>query len=151
MSELKYQNVDDAEIAYRECGSGEPLLLIHGYPLNGNTLRNLVPMLASHFRCFVLDLPGAGESRWTAETGFGFRAQAKSLKVFVEKLGLGSCSVLSHDTGGTIAKQLSLLNSQRVRRQVLIGTEIPCHRPPWIRFFQLTSRLPGSNNRFRQS
>jgi haloalkane dehalogenase len=150
-SELKYQNVGDADVAYREYGSGDPLLLIHGYPLTGDTFRNMVPLLASHFRCIVLDLPGAGESRWTAATQFDFQAQAEALKVFADKLGLTSYSMLAHNTGGTIARQLSLLDPQRVRKQVLIGTEIPHHRPPWIRFFQITSRLPGSDKRFKKS
>jgi hypothetical protein len=151
MSDLQYQNVGDSEIAYRVYGAGEPLLLIHGYPLHGATFRKLIPLLASSLKCFVVDLPGAGESRWTEKTDFGFSAQAQVLKVFVEKLGLRSYSLLSHDTGGTIARQLSIIDSQRVRRQVIIGTEIPNHRPPWIQFFQLTSRLPGSNNRFKET
>ncbi len=151
MSELKYQNVGDSDIAYYEYGCGEPLLLIHGYPLNGFTFRKLLPSLASRFRCYVLDLPGAGASRWTATTDFGFRAQAQGLKIFADRLGMRSYSLLSHDTGGTIARQLSIIDPQGVYRQVIIGSEIPNHRPPWIRFFQFSSLFPGANSRLRRS
>ena len=52
---------------------------------------------------------------------------------------------MAHDTGGTIARQLALIEKGRVKSMVLIGTEIPFHRPPWIQFFQKVGdpRKPG--------
>jgi haloalkane dehalogenase len=148
---VQWQDVGDAEIAYRVVGSGPPLLLLHGYPLNGLTFRNLVPALAQHFTCYVADLPGAGQSRWSRHTDFKFEAQAQGLKTFVDRLGLTSYATLSHDTGGTIARRLAIIDAARTRKIVVIGTEIPHHRPPWIRLFQFRSRLPGAAGSFRSS
>jgi pimeloyl-ACP methyl ester carboxylesterase len=149
--EVLFQAIGDSEIAYRKLGSGEPLLFIHGYPLSGMTFRDVVPLLSEYFTCYVIDLPGAGDSRWTDQTEFSFKAQVRGLKVFADRLNLKSYSILSHDTGGTIARQLAIDDAVRVRKLIVIGTEIPRHRPPWIRFFQAMSYLPGSNRRFQSS
>ena len=123
-------------VAFREIGSGEPLLLIHGYPLSGLTFRRVAPALSARFRCIVPDLPGAGLTEWSDGTDFRFAAQAQTLKAFADALSLTSYRVLAHDTGGTIARQLALIDPERVRSLVLIGTEIPNHRPPFIPFAQ---------------
>ena len=148
---VRWEDVGDAEIAYRVMGSGPPLMLVHGYPLNGLTFRRVASALAQHFTCYVLDLPGAGQSRWTKKTDFNFEAQAQGLKVFVDRMGWNRYSTLSHDTGGTIARRLAIIDAARTDRIVMIGTEIPRHRPPFIQFFQFRSYLPGANHDFRSS
>ncbi len=125
-----------SEIAYWKVGRGDPLLLVHGYPVSGRTWRHVVRRLAEHFTCYVVDLPGAGETRWTEATDFRFGAQALTLRAFVERLHLTSYFLMGHDTGGTIARRLATLDAPNVRKLVLVGTEIPNHRPPWIELFQ---------------
>ncbi len=131
-----FLDLGHSRIAYRQAGQGTPLLLVHGYPLHGMTFRHLVPALARHFTCIVPDLPGLGETAWTRATDFSFAGQARTLQQFVDRLGLASYAVLAHDTGGTIARRLTTLDLPRVSRLVLIGTEIPGHRPPWLPLFQ---------------
>ena len=134
----KMQQIDlgHCRIAYRKIGQGEPLLLVHGYPLHGMTFRHIAPILAQHFTCIIPDLPGLGETHWTDKTDFNFAAQAATLKAFIDELGLTSYSILAHDTGATIARRLTTTDLARVRKLILIGTEIPDHRPPWIPFLQ---------------
>ena len=139
-----FADVGSARIAYRTVGRGEPLLLIHGWPLSSFSFRRVVPRLAERFQCVLPDTPGLGETVWHANTDFRFAAQAESLRRFVDALGLSSYRILAFDTGATIARQLALIDTARVRRLVLLNTEIPGHRPPFIRFFQRTMRLPGS-------
>ena len=140
-----YVDLGATQLAYWTVGHGEPLLLVHGYPVSGRTWRHVVARLADRFTCYVVDLAGAGETRWTEQTEFGFAGQARALKALVNRLGLASYSLIGHDTGATIARRLATLDTARVRRFVLIGTEIPGHRPPWIELFQKTSdpRRPG--------
>ncbi|HLL54827.1 MAG TPA: alpha/beta hydrolase [Myxococcaceae bacterium] len=146
---VSFQPVRNAEIAYRKFGSGKPLLLVHGWPLSGFTWRKLIPLLAQRFTCYAVDLPGAGETRWTAKTDFNFKGQAENLAAFVEGLGLSSCAVLAHDTGATISRQLALIAPERVERLVALGTEIPNHRPPWIPLYQKLTALPGAHLSFQ--
>jgi pimeloyl-ACP methyl ester carboxylesterase len=142
-AEVQFQDVGNTEIAYRKVGSGEPLLLLHGFPLSGMTFRKIIPELAKHFTCYVVDLPGAGETRWTDRTDFRFNAQAESIKAFVNNLGLKSYAIIAHDTGATIARRLAIMDRARVTKLVAIGTEIPNHRPPYIQMFQKLSYVPG--------
>jgi haloalkane dehalogenase len=134
-----YVDLEHAEVAYRKIGRGEPLLMVHGYPLSGLTFRHLVRRLAENFTCYLPDLPGLGETRWTDRTAFDFAAQARTLKQLVDHLGLTSYSVLAHDTGGTIARRLTVMDIGRVKKLILLGTEIPNHRPPWIELYQRRS------------
>ena len=140
-----YVDLGATQLAYWTVGQGEPLVLVHGYPVSGRTWRHVVARLADRFTCYVVDLAGAGEARWTEQTDFTFAGQARALKALVDRLGLASYSLMGHDTGATIARRLATLDTARVRRFVLIGTEIPGHRPPWIELFQKTSnpKRPG--------
>ena len=135
-TDVSFIELEHCELAYRKVGSGPPLILVHGYPLSGLTFRYLVPSLAEHFTCYLPDLPGLGETRWTDQTDFRFAAQAETLNAFIGKLQLPSYAVVAHDTGGTIARRLAVIDRDRLTRMALIGTEIPGHRPPWIPLFQ---------------
>ena len=140
----EFADVGCARIAWRTVGRGEPLLLVHGWPLSSWSFRKLLPRLAQHFTCYLPDTPGLGETEWRDETDFRFAGQAESLRLFADALGLASYSLLAFDTGATIARQLALIDPRRARRLVLLNTEIPGHRPPFIPLFQRTLSLPGS-------
>jgi pimeloyl-ACP methyl ester carboxylesterase len=133
-----------ARLAYRRYGSGPSLLLVHGFPLSGFTWRKVLPALAARYTCYVPDLPGMGESEWTDRTDFSFPGQGRTLKVLVDGLGLERYSVLAQNTGGTFARCLALEDGARIEKLVLINTEIPHHRPPWIPFYQFVMGVPGA-------
>jgi haloalkane dehalogenase len=143
-AEVHYADVGTAEIAYRRFGDGPSLLLIHGWPLSGLTWRHCIPRLAREYTCIVPDSPGAGDTRWRRDHDFTFRGQAEAYARFLDRLGVASLDVLAHDTGATIARELALIVGARVERLAMINTEMPGHRPPWIRTFQQLARLPGS-------
>lgn len=145
---VHFADVGTAQIAYRKFGEGPPLVLIHGWPLWGFTWRKILPLCANR-SCFVIDLPGGGFTKWAENNDFRFRGQAENLARFVDAVGLSSFDVLAQDTGATIARELAIIVGERARGLVLCNTEIPGHRPPWIRTFQFTSRLPGAQASFR--
>ena len=144
-----FVSTTSGEIAYRKCGSGDALVFVHGWPLSSYTFRKILPLLSDRFTCYLPDLPGAGETKWTEKTEFSFRGQARTLKELIDHLGLKSYSLLAHDTGATIARQLAITDPDRVRKLVLIGTEIPNHRPPWVPLYQKLSYVPGNSAAFR--
>jgi pimeloyl-ACP methyl ester carboxylesterase len=146
---LQLVDVGSAQIAYRAIGAGPPLLLLHGWPLSGFTFRKLVPHLAPRFTCYLPDTPGAGESRWRDDHDFRFAGQAAAYARFVDALGLDRFALLGHDTGATIGRRLALDLGGRVEKLVLIGTEIPGHRPPFIPLYQKVTALPGAGASLR--
>lgn len=137
------------QLAFRRFGSGPDLLLVHGFPLSGFTWRRLLPELARHYRCHVPDLPGLGQTQWSAQTDFGWYGHARTLQSFMDRLGIGRCRVLAQDTGGSFARCLALLDGARIERLALINTEIPGHRPPWIPLYQALLAVPGTTGLFR--
>jgi pimeloyl-ACP methyl ester carboxylesterase len=137
-----------ARLPCRRFGSGPPLLLVHGFPLSGFTWRKVLPALAAAYTCWVPDLPGMGDSEWTEATDFSFPGQGATLKVLADRLGLERYSVMAHDTGGTFARCLALVDGARIEKLVLINTEIPGHRAPWIPLYQLLMHVPGTLTAF---
>ncbi len=145
----KHYEIKDASIAVRVYGQGPALVLIHGFIVHGYTWRKLLPELSKHFTCYVLDLPGFGDSRWSKKTGFTFTAQADRLMQLFDKMGLDSFHILAHDTGASIARMVASARPGMIAKLILINTEIPGHRPPFIPMYQFLALLPGANMIFR--
>jgi pimeloyl-ACP methyl ester carboxylesterase len=141
-------DVGQSTIACRRIGSGPPVVLLHGWPFHGFTWRHLVPRLAPRFTCWVPDLPGAGDTVWTAATRFGMDDHARAVQRMADALGLGAYAVVAHDTGATVARLLASTDA-RVRGLVLLDTEVPGHRPPWIPLYRVAAGLPGARTAFR--
>ena len=146
---LERHAVDDATIALRRFGNGPALVLIHGFPVHGYTWRALLPTLAARHTCFVLDLPGLGDSDWNDATDFSFTGQARRVAALLPRLGIERCALLAHDTGATIARLVALAEPARVAKLAILNSEIPGHRPPWIPLYQKLTRVPGAGAGFR--
>jgi pimeloyl-ACP methyl ester carboxylesterase len=140
----------DATLAFRIFGSGPVLLMVHGFPLHGFTWRKVIPALSAGYACIAVDQAGCGDSQWNAHTDFRFPAHAQRLKQLVDHLGDLQYCILAHDTGATVGRCLGLIDAARLARMVLINTEIPGHRPPWIPLYQHLMALPGATWLFRQ-
>lgn len=148
-AEFTRYTIDDASPAVRVFGEGPALVFIHGFPTHGYTWRNLLPELSRDFTCYVIDLPGLGDSDWTEQTDFSFTAQARRLTKLFTQLGLQRYSLIAHDTGATIARLVAHADPGKVEHLVAFNTEIPNHRPPWIPTYQRLAALPGANSIFR--
>ena len=155
MKKFDYKNakailhkVDDAGIAVRQYGEGRPVLLIHGFGVFGYTWRKILPGLSENHRCVVLDLLGFGGSEYSKQTNFTFTAQAERIIKIASKLRLGPYSIIAHDTGASIARLVALKDEQ-VEKLVLINTEIPSHRPPFIPMYQFLAKFSIANVMFR--
>jgi pimeloyl-ACP methyl ester carboxylesterase len=141
--------IQDATIAVRVFGRGLALVFIHGYPLHGYTWRKLLPTLSKDFSCYVVDLPGLGDSDWSSYTDFSFTAQARRLGLLLELLNLPRYALLAHDTGATIGRLEAIAHSDRVTKLIMINTEIPGHRPPRVSLYRCVASLPGAGAIFR--
>lgn len=110
--------------AHRVVGSGPDVLFVHGFPVSGATFRTLLPHLAEHVTCHVIDLPGAGSSRFDASTRITFEQHVANVRRVVDLLELDDVAVVGHDSGGMIARH-ALAGDERVRSWGLIDTEQP--------------------------
>ena len=148
-AEVRWQATPTARVAYRRFGSGPPLVIVHGWPLCGFTFREPIPHLAPHFTCYLLDMPGGGDTEWTDATDFTWPGQAATLKAFLEGIGLHDIVLYGQDSGAMICRQFALLDPGRIRKFVITNTEIPGHRPPFMRLFRALMFVPGTNMCFR--
>lgn len=113
---------DGAEVAHRVIGSGPAVLFVHGWPVSGATFRTLLPHLVDHVTCHVIDLPGAGASRYLASTPLSLGLHVRSVRAVIDALGVDDVAVVGHDSGGMIARH-AVAGHPRLRSMGLIDTE----------------------------
>lgn len=138
----RHLDVDAGEVAYRKVGTGPDVLFVHGWPVSGATFRRLLPHLADHVTCHVIDLPGAGDSRFSARTQITVEQHIATVRRVVDLLGLDDVAVVGHDSGGMIARH-ALAGDPRVRSWGLIDTEQPQGLTWRFGQFLLARHLPG--------
>lgn len=133
---------ENTTVAFREFGTGEVIVFIHGFPTNGYTWRHLLPTLSTKFRCIILDLPGLGGSTWSDNTDFSSNAQAGYVEKVLKRKNIENFSLIAHNSGATVARIIAINEAKKVKNLILLNTEIPNHRPPWIPFYQKIGTLP---------
>lgn len=120
----RWVDVGNGEVALRQVGVGPDVLLVHGWPVSGATWRRLLPYLAPHVRCHVVDLVGAGDSTFDRSVRLDLDGHALALRRVVDALGTRDVAVVGHNSGGLIARH-ALADDNRVRGWALIDTEQP--------------------------
>lgn len=135
-------DVGSGHVAYRRVGSGPDVLFVHGWPVSGATFRALLPHLAPHVTCHVLDLPGCGDSRFDADTPVSIDNHIHSVRRTLDLLGLDDVAVVGHDSGGLIARH-ALAGDRRLRAMGLVNTEQPQGLSFRFKLFLLPRGLPG--------
>lgn len=138
----EFLDVGHSRLAYYRFGSGPDLVLIHGWPLNAATFRNLIPHLVDRYTCHVFDLPGAGRTETTENTPYSLEGHVETVRRAIRTLGLSRYVLVAHDSGGYVAR-LVAADDDRVAGLVLGNTEIPGHTPPLIVAYALLSKVPG--------
>lgn len=154
----RFLDVGEGEAAYRRVGSGPDVLFVHGWPVTGATFRRLLPHLAEHVTCHVVDLPGTGSSRFDRSTHLSIDQHVISVRRVIDRLELDDVAVVGHDSGGLIARH-AVVGDGRLRGLGLINTEQM--RLSWrFKSFLSIRALPGigrglgmavANRRIRRS
>jgi pimeloyl-ACP methyl ester carboxylesterase len=106
-------------IAYEEAGTGEPLVLIHGFSGSSRWWSRNTLELARHFRVYALDLIGFGESR--CGHPFVLSESAGLIASWMERVGIAHAHVVGHSMGGLIAADLAADFPERVKRLGLVA------------------------------
>lgn len=120
-------------IRYRDEGSGEPLLFIHGVVVNGDLWGKVVPPLSKDFRCIVPDLPlGAHEVPAAPDADLSVPGQVKLIIAFMDALGLEQATLIGNDTGGALCQILAANHPERVSRMILTSCDMYERFPPPI-------------------
>jgi non-heme chloroperoxidase len=114
------------ELHYRDHGSGRPVVLIHGYPLDGNSWeRQERELLANGYRVITYDRRGFGRSSQPT-VGYDYDTFAADLNALLEELNLQDVVLVGFSMGtGEVTRYLSTYGSARVRKAALLGAIPP--------------------------
>ena len=123
------ENGAGIDIYYEDHGIGQPVLLVHGYPLNGRSWeRQERDLLAAGYRVINYDRRGFGNSSRPA-TGYDYDTFTADLNAVIEHLGLTDLNLVGFSMGtGEVTRYLGTHGSARVRKAVLLGAI-----PPYLR------------------
>jgi pimeloyl-ACP methyl ester carboxylesterase len=143
--DLQEIRLPQGRIRYREAGSGEPIVFVHGLLVDGRLWRDVAPLLADEFRCIVPDLPLGSHTIPAAEgTDLSPPGLARIVADLLEALELDRVTLVGNDTGGAICQLVATRHPARLARLVLT----PCDAykdflPPAFRPLQWAARVPG--------
>jgi len=120
------ENSHDVEIYYEDHGTGQPVVLIHGYPLNGHSWEKQEHVLLdAGYRVITYDRRGFGASSKPV-TGYDYDTFAADLKTLLDHLDLADIVLAGFSMGtGEVTRYLGSYGSGRVRKAVLMGAIPP--------------------------
>ena len=120
------ENSGDIELYYEDHGSGDPVVLIHGYPLSGASWEKQIPvLLAAGHRVITYDRRGFGKSSQPT-TGYNYDTFAEDLHKLVTHLKLHSVALAGFSMGGgEVARYVGKYGSKSVGKAVFIGAVAP--------------------------
>jgi non-heme chloroperoxidase len=116
------ENSSDIQLYYEDHGSGDPVVLIHGYPLSGASWDKQIPVLleAGH-RVIAYDRRGFGKSSQPT-TGYNYDTFAEDLHKLVTHLKLRNFALVGFSMGGgEVARYIGKHGSKGVSKAVIIG------------------------------
>src|SRR5579863_1405141 len=116
------ENSDDIELYYEDHGSGQPIVLIHGYPLSGASWEKQVPVLLDGgYRVITYDRRGFGRSSQPIG-GYNYDTFAEDLHKLVTQLKLRDFTLVGFSMGGgEVARYVGKYGSKGVSKAVIIS------------------------------
>ncbi|HXH31526.1 MAG TPA: alpha/beta hydrolase [Bacteriovoracaceae bacterium] len=116
------ENTKDIKIYFEDHGSGEALLMIHGYPFSGAAWeKQVLFFLEKGYRVITYDRRGFGNSSRPA-TGYDYETFSADLHALIEHLELTDLTLVGHSMGsGEVVRYLSKYGSQKVKCAVLVS------------------------------
>lgn len=116
------ENSGDIQLHYEDHGSGDPVVLIHGYPLSGASWEKQVPvLLEAGQRVITYDRRGFGKSSQPT-TGYNYDTFAEDLHKLVTHLKLRNFALVGFSMGGgEVARYIGKHGPKGVSKAVIIG------------------------------
>ncbi len=105
--------INDIELAYERRGTGTPLVLLHGYPLDHHLWDDVAPLLGDTFDLIIPDLRGFGEST-TVDRQFSMDDYASDIAGLLDILEIQKAAIAGHSMGGYVALAFARLYPERV-------------------------------------
>ena len=139
----KFTSVKDTKLHYLEAGTGDPILLLHGWPTSAHLWRNIMPTLAQTHRVIALDLPGFGQSEKRLSDSYSFNYYDRVITAFLEQVDITKLHIVGHDLGGPIGVMWALRHPEKLSSLTLLNTLVYPQFSWGVKVFVLATLLPG--------
>lgn len=120
--------INGIQIAYERIGHGNPLVLLHGYPLDHHVWDDILPLLEDKFDLIVPDLRGFGEST-TVDTPYTMDDLATDIAGLLGHLSIQKTAIAGHSMGGYVALAFARLYPKRVTGLGLVSSQVLADPP----------------------
>ncbi|WP_405396500.1 alpha/beta fold hydrolase [Maribacter sp. Asnod2-G09] len=117
---------EQVDIFYEDYGSGQPVILIHGWPLSRKSWEQQVwKIVEEGYRCISYDRRGFGTSSSPWDS-YDYSALASDLNTIIEELDLKDAVIVGFSMGGgEVVRYLTDYGSSRIAKAVLISSIVP--------------------------
>jgi pimeloyl-ACP methyl ester carboxylesterase len=112
-------------IHFRKGGSGEPVVLLHGWPQHSLQWHAVAPLLAEKYTVIAPDLPGCGGSSIPPGGGYDKKTVARTVKHLLDGLGVGPLRMVGYDHGAGVAYNFACQNPDQVKQLVMMEYVLP--------------------------
>jgi pimeloyl-ACP methyl ester carboxylesterase len=149
MFRSQFARVGQMNLHYMNGGSGEAVVLLHGWPQTWLEWREVMPDLAQQYRVIVPDLPGLGDSDGVPP--YDKKTVAQHLHRLIGDLKVGAVHLVGHDMGGLVAYAYARQFPGEVKTLVIVDAPIPGltgwqelqnQSPRWHWLFHSVPELP---------
>src|SRR5579862_2993793 len=120
------ENSGNIDLYYEDHGSGKPVVLIHGYPLNGASWeKQTTALLSAGHRVITYDRRGFGKSSQPT-TGFNYDTFAEDLRKLITHLDLRDFALVGFSMGGgEVARYIGKYGTKHMSKAVFISAVPP--------------------------
>ncbi|MEU2336156.1 alpha/beta hydrolase [Streptomyces griseoincarnatus] len=120
------ENSTDIELYYEDHGTGQPVVLIHGFPLSGHSWeKQSAALLEAGYRVITYDRRGFGQSSQPT-TGYDYDTFAADLHTVLETLDLNDVVLVGFSMGtGEVGRYLGTYGSARVAKAAFLASLEP--------------------------
>jgi pimeloyl-ACP methyl ester carboxylesterase len=143
-------DVAGVKMHYVTGGTGQPLVLLHGWPQSWYAWRGIMPALAERYTVYALDLPGMGDSVGTP-SGYDKATLARYVHgLLADRLGLRKVNLVGHDLGAGVGFQYAAQFPDEVAKYAHLDYPLPgpalsadaYRRVSWHMAFHSQNRFP---------
>ncbi len=127
----------DISLYYEQCGSGEPIILLHGNGEDHKIFDKAIPLLQKDFTVYAVDTRGHGQS--SPVTEFHYDDMADDIYQFITGLGIEKPTVYGFSDGGIVALLLAIKYPDLMNRIIVSGANVSPYgiEPRWKILFKL--------------
>lgn len=124
--ESRFVNHDGVKIHYWVGGTGDPVILLHGFPEFSYSWRKQVPALIGQYRVIVPDLRGYNLSgKPKGWKNYSFQTIANDIRAILWMEKIPNARIVAHDWGGMVAFELAIQSPKDVKQLVILNSPHP--------------------------